>query len=448
MTRWVYTQLMRLALPVVLVAMGWRGWRSADYRIDLMARLGLRYPASAARPVWVHAVSVGEVQASSSLIRQLLQQVPARPLLLTMATATAMARARTLFGDLLLARSGRPPLAICYAPFDLPGAARRFLNHHAPTAALFLETELWPNLIACAAATGIPVALISARVSARSARRYRQFLPGLMRETLQHFGLIAVQSEVDAERFRLLGAKPEAVHTMGNIKFDFVLPEGLIDRAKVLREQMGSARPVWVAGSTHAGEEAQCLDAHLALCERAKVRGQPTPLMVMVPRHPERFESVARWLSSAGVQFARFSTQDAITRETRVLLVDSVGELLAFYAAGDAAFVGGSLIPVGGHNLLEPAALARPTIAGPHTFNAPEAAQLLELAEALIRVSDADSLAQALAAVMLDPAVAKARGLRAQHAVNANRGATARAMALLEPLLLADSIKLQSGAKP
>jgi 3-deoxy-D-manno-octulosonic-acid transferase len=351
-----------------------------------------------------------------------------------MATATGYERAQHLFGDLLQPKKAGPTLSLAYAPFDLPGAARRFLRAHQPVAALFLETELWPNLIAAAAGQGVPVALISARVSARSTQRYSRFASRLMRSTLGHIRLIATQSDADSQRFLRLGASESSVHEIGNIKFDFPLPAGLAVRAELLRTKLGPTRPVWVAGSTHAGEEQQCLAAHRTLLQQTFERGA-APLLVLAPRHPERFEHVAQWLQAQEIRFARHSLGNPVAADTELLLLDTLGELLNFYAACNVAFVGGSLVPVGGHNLLEPAALSKPTITGPHTFAAPDAARLLEDANGLIRVSDADSLAAALWTLFSNPQEAVASGGRAALAVATNRGATERALALLEPML-------------
>lgn len=438
-SRWPYTLLLRLALPVVLLVLWWRGWRRPAWRVDLRARLawGLSaggQPQAARQPLWVHGVSVGEVQAAAVLLRLLHERYPRRPLLLTTATATGHATALRLLLDLMLAEP--PALQLRYAPFDLPGVAERFLRHHQPCAALFLETEVWPNLVAALASRGIPLAIVSARVSERSTRRYRRFAPHLIGDALARFNLVAAQGEADAARFTGLGADPLRVQVTGNVKLDMQPPGEVASRGPRLRARLAPARPVWVAGSTHEGEEAVCLAAQRLLGQRFAAAGRPAPLLVLVPRHPERFDGVARLLESRGVSCRRLSAlhggEDLSACE--VLLVDAMGELVAFYAAADAAFVGGSLLPVGGHNLLEPAALGKPVLSGPHSFNAPDAARLLEQADALVRVSDGETMAQALWELLSQPAAA-ARGRRALAAVEASRGAAARTLAALAPLL-------------
>ncbi len=435
--RALYTLLLRLALPPVLLLLWWRGLRRPQYRVNLRERLAWLAPSAAPvaggmQPIWVHGVSVGEVQAAAPLLRLLHQRDPGRPLLLTTATATGHATAQRLLGDLL--RAPTPALQLRYAPFDLPGAARRFLRHHAPCAVIFLETEIWPNLIAVLAARQVPVAIVSARVSQRSTQRYRRHARRLIERTLTKVRLIAAQSDADARRFVELGAAPACVELVGNVKFDLALPADLDERGRQLREQYARARPLWVAGSTHQGEEEICLAAQRELVRRAAQQQHPAPLLVLAPRHPERFETVARLLQGEHLRFQRRSQGDADAMAD-VLLVDGLGELLAFYAAADVAFVGGSLVPVGGHNLLEPAALGKAVLTGPHSFNAPQAAQLLEAAAALERVEDPATLTEAVWNALTQPAEAHSRGQRAAAAVNASRGAAARTLAALEPLL-------------
>lgn len=432
----LYTLLLRMALPVVVLLFWWRGLRRPQYRVNLRERLAWfttprRAVPEPRRPVWVHGVSVGEVQAAVPLLRLLHAADPHRPLLLTTATATGHERAQRLLGDLLCLPGGA--LRLAYAPFDLPGAARRFLAHHMPVAAIFLETEVWPNLIQALAAQQVPAAIVSARVSRRSTQRYLKYAPGLIASTLRHLGLVAAQSDADAQRFMELGATPVAVRTTGNLKFDLAPPEDIAHRGRELRQHYAPHRPMWVAGSTHPGEEEACLAAQRELAARAVAAQQP--LLVLAPRHPERFQAVARMLEDQGVPFVRRSQPQQDAQGAQVLLVDGLGELMAFYAACDAAFVGGSLVPIGGHNLLEPAMLGKVVLTGPHSFNAPEAAALLTGASALVRVQDAASLADALAEALTQADEARARSERAAQAVAANRGAAERTLAALAPLL-------------
>jgi 3-deoxy-D-manno-octulosonic-acid transferase len=445
----LYTLLLRLSLPLVLAVLAFRGWRTPQRRMDLKARLGLGLTPDLRRPLWLHGASVGEVQAAAGLIRLLRTRHPTLPLLLTSGTATGQARARLLYGDLLRAdESGEVPLSLRQAPFDLPGAVRRFVDATVPCGVVLLETELWPNLVAGIAGCGVPLMMISARVSERSVRRYLHWARGLIGATLRHIAFIGAQTHEDAQRFVRLGARERDVGVLGNLKFDFPLPLDIRTRGAMLRARHAPGRALWVAGSTHAGEEAQVLQAQRSLWREvtelpsitaaaAKIPA-PAPLLVIAPRHPERFAAVAAWLQGRGVSFQRRSAlvaEAAVAPQTCVLLLDTLGELLSWYAASDVAFVGGSLVPVGGHNLLEPAALGRPVLTGPHSFNAPEAARLLESAEALLRVVDAQSLACAVAALLEDPSRAKAQGARAALAVEANRGAAQRSLEALERLV-------------
>ncbi|MEO7774951.1 MAG: lipid IV(A) 3-deoxy-D-manno-octulosonic acid transferase [Steroidobacteraceae bacterium] len=421
----LYTLLLRLATPFAIAFAWWHGVRSPELRTDIAQRLG-RTPPVADAPVWIHAVSVGEVQAIAGVLAALRIAHPQIALLLTTATPTGMARAKALYSD---------DVQLRYAPFDLPGAARRFLERTRPCMALFVETELWPNLIAACAAREIPIALISARVSERSKQRYLRFVPQLMRVTVSRLALIAAQSRQDAVRFAALGARAGCVHITGNIKFDVRLPGNLRARATELSARYARGRPVWVAGSTHAVEEEQLLDAH-----RQLIATVPDALLVLVPRHPQRFDAVARLLESSGVSFVRRSTQEDPVPGTQVVLVDSLGELLVFYALADVAFVGGSLVPVGGHNLLEPAALGMATLSGPHVGNAPDIARVLTAAQALVLVEDAASLARQLARLLPDAAARQRLGAAARATVEANRGAVARTLALLEAPLRAMAV--------
>lgn len=423
MSRAVYTLLLRLWLPWHALGLWRRGQRDPVLRTSLAAHLARQLPERNDRPLWLHAASVGELQALAGLLELLRERHARLPLLLTVGTAAGLSRARMLF-----APATWPGLTILAAPWDLPGVARRFLDATRPCAAVLVETELWPNLIAAASMRSIPLALVSARVSARSLGRYRRWVPGLMQATVRAFGWIGAQSAQDAARFIALGADPARVEVAGNLKFDMPLPAGILEQGAALRARAAPARPMWVAGSTHEGEEALCLAAQRELESAAAARGQALPLLVLAPRRPERFAQVAQWLAAERATFARSSLNEAVDLRASVLLVDRLGELLVCYAAADAAFVGGTLVPVGGHNLLEPAALAKPVLAGPCTFNAPEAARLLEECGALRRVRDGADLARSLQEVFDDPALARNLGARAAAAVAANRGAAARAL--------------------
>ncbi len=416
---YLYNILIYLAAPFAIAAQFWRGLWDPSYRDRVGERLG--FGAAIAGPtIWIHAVSVGEVQASQSLVAQLRKRHPQYKLLLTTVTPTGAARARLLFGDTIELR---------YVPLDLPGSVRRFFDRVQPQLAMILETELWPNLYAECGRRGIPLVLASARVSPRSVGRYRRLVP-LFRKTLSYGIVIAAQSETDAERFRSIGATPERTHVTGNIKFDFQPPPGIEAQGLRWREQNAPGRPIWVAGSTHEGEEVIILDAHRIVLQRF-----PDALLVLVPRHPQRFDSVRGLLAKRKDRSSDRSSRSAISPATSVLLGDTMGELMMFYAAADVAFVAGSLVPIGGHNLLEPASVGRPVLTGPHNFNSEEIAQLLMAAGAALVVKDTGQLAQALTDLLDASERRTAMGAAGKAVLDTNRGALDRLLTLVDPLL-------------
>ena len=399
----------------------WRGLRDPGYRGKLRERWGFGARV-APHGVWLHAVSVGEVQACAPLVGALRRSHPQLPLTVTTFTPTGAARARALFGDVAEVR---------YVPFDLPGAVRRFLRRVEPRLAVIFETELWPNLYRECRRRRVPLVLASARISARSLGRYRR-LGALFTDAVSGAAIVAAQGEGDAARFKALGATAARTHVTGNLKFDFELPAGLAERGRRLRGVYAARRPLWVAGSTHEGEEAAVLEAQRVVRSR-----HPGALVVIAPRHPPRFGAVAALLSAAGVDFVRRSDGEdaAHAADAAVLLLDTLGELLEFYAAADVAFVGGSLAPVGGHNLLEPAALGVPIVTGPHNFNGAEVARLLTARGAAIVVAGAAELGERVSALLADPGERERIGALGRDCVEASRGALARLLELIEPLL-------------
>ena len=392
---------------------------NSSYRNGFGQRFGFGYPKFS-RCIWIHAVSVGEVQAAAPLIRQISKQFPDRQLLITTVTPTGAAHVRTLFGD---------SVAHSYIPFELPVAVDRFFNNTQPELALIMETEIWPNLYRGCGIRDIPLILVSARISPRSLGGYRKLLP-LFRETLSHGIIIAAQSKADADRFQSLGASSVRTWVIGNIKFDIELPENLAGDGRDLRARMFGDRPIWVAASTHDHEEQQVLAAHAALKAQ-----HPNLLLVLVPRHPERFNDVRKLLEQQEFTYASRTKDQTCEKSTEVFLVDTMGELPLFYAASDIAFVGGSLVPVGGHNLLEPAALGLPVISGPNVFNAQEIADMFVDKGACTIVQDAPELAAAISTLIADPDAAKAMGERGRKIVLSNRGSLAKLLSLLEPLI-------------
>ncbi len=408
------------------VAMYWlfRALGNSSYRHGTGQRFGFGYP-KLDNCIWIHAVSVGEVQAAAPLIRELAKRYPKHQILVTSVTPTGAARVDDLFGD-TVARS--------YIPFEMPWAVNRFFASLNPEIALIMETEIWPNLYRGCGVRKIPLILVSARISPKSLSGYRRALP-LFRETLSHGIIIAAQSEADADRFRSLGASSDRTWVIGNIKFDIELPETLITDGRRLRRQLFGDRPVWIAASTHEDEEQQTLAAHALLKERF-----PDLLLVLVPRHPERFREVGKLVEQQEFQCVHRTAEEATDEGTDVFLVDTMGELPMFYAVSDVAFVGGSLVPVGGHNLLEPAALGLPVISGPHVFNAQEIADMFIERGASRVVHDFNELAASVGDLISNPDAATRIGEKGRDIVLKNRGSLSKLLGLLEPLI-GDSAK-------
>ena len=423
--RRLYTLLWYLALPLASLIVLWRGLRTRDYWRGGGARFGLGTPR-AGGGIWVHAVSVGEVQAAAILIAALREREPALEITLTAATPSGCARGRVLL----------PGLDVRYAPYDLPGSVRRCFARLRPRLLMIMETELWPNLLDQAHRAGVPTLIASARISARSARVY-QCLPGLMHAALAANVWVGAQSEADAERFRAIGVAPQRLALVGNIKFDRILPDDIYERGAALRALVAGQRPIWVAGSTHPGEESIVLRAHRQLLERA-----PRALLILAPRHAPRFDAAAAAIAEHGfrcLRRSRMASYNAAPGEAdtpfEVLLLDTLGELLEFYAGADLAFVGGSLVAVGGHNLLEPAALGLPVIAGPHQFNSPDVARVLAQRGALITVHDAQELSQAVSRLLADADLRARLGDAARAAIDSHRGALARLLRVIDSVL-------------
>jgi 3-deoxy-D-manno-octulosonic-acid transferase len=421
--RFLYLAAVYLAAPVISAMLAIRGLRDRSYWRNFGERFGFG-PSLATAPIWVHAVSVGEVQAAAALVHALRRRYPEVPVLVTTFTPTGAARARALF---------RGAAEVRFLPFDLPGSVRRFLDRARPRLAVIVETELWPNLYRRCRLRRIPLVIASARLSRRSTERYRR-LGALFKETVAGAMVVAAQGEGDAERFRALGAPAERTHVTGNIKFDLTLPSDIAEAGRVLREQYAPHRSVWVAGSTHGGmEEEAVLAAH-----RHVGTVHSGALLVLAPRHPNRFDEVAAGLERQGIAFRRrsqASTGNAASGAPDVLLLDTLGELLYFYAAADVAFVGGSLAPIGGHNLLEPAALGLPVLTGPNNSNGEDVARLLLDCGAAQIVRNGPELGTRVAALLSDRASRTQMGQRGRAAVDRNRGALEELLRLIDPLL-------------
>lgn len=414
----LYRLALLLAAPLIPLRLLWRGRRERGYLQHWNERLA-RGPAPVAGALWIHAVSVGEMRAAQPLVAALRAAHPDASVLLTCMTPTGRTTAEALYGSFA---------TIVYLPYDYAWLVRRFLRRVQPRAGILMETELWPNLIDAAARQKIPMVLANARLSARSARGYAR-LPALTRACLARIAAVAAQSEADAARLLKLGAA--SAHVTGNLKFDIAPPPALLERGAAWKAQWGQ-RPVLLAASTREGEEAPLLRAFAEAAPAAV-------LLVLVPRHPQRFDEVAELIESAGLSCQRRSALDGaqLHAGTRVLLGDSLGELFAYYAACDVAFVGGSLVPLGGQNLIEAASVGRPVLVGPHTFNFEEATRRAIEAGAALRVSEADGLLEKALQLLNDDAARARMGEAGLAFVARHRGAAVRVAGLVAPLLRA-----------
>ncbi len=428
--RAAYALLTYVLLPIYALYWVVRGLVNRTYWDRFSQRFGVGFPQLPAGSIWVHAVSVGEVQATVPLVRELQNRFPDRRVLLTTVTPTGAAHVRKLFGD---------SVSHCYIPFETPNAVNNFFKAVKPALALVMETEIWPNLYHACGQRRVPLVLVSARISPKSVERYRKLLP-LFREALSHGILIAAQGDADARRFLSLGANPARTWITGNIKFDFEHPTDLPASGRAFRDRYFANRPVWVAASTHEGEEELVLDAHRQILEAI-----PDALLVLVPRHPERFDSVATLVRKRGFGLVKRTDDSPVPTDVPVFLGNTMGELPLFYAASDVAFLGGTLVPVGGHNLLEPGALGLPVITGPHLFNTQDIADLFIDIGAASTVHDVRGLSDAVQALLSDPMAAKAIGKKGRKVVKTNRGALRRLMVLLEPLVAEVGSRKTSG---
>lgn len=420
--RFLYNLLTYLLLIPFAIYWLIKGVGNRSYVDRLQQRFGFGFP-KLDQCIWVHAVSVGEVQAAVPLIHALIERFPGQKLVVTTVTPTGAARVAALFGD---------KVEHCYIPFEFPNAIRSFFSSIRPSAAMIMETEIWPNLYRGCGVRKIPLILVSARISPRSIPGYRRLLP-LIRETLSHGIIIAAQSQVDADRFLELGASPHRTWVTGNIKFDVRLDPDVTGQGKLLRSELFGERPVWIAASTHDGEEQQVLQAHRRLIEQ-----HPDILLILVPRHPERFHGVRDLIEKQRFSMVSRTADQSCDPSTEVFLVDTMGEVPLFYAASDIAFVGGSLVPIGGHNLLEPAAQGLPIITGPHLFNAQEIADEFIGRGACRVVANSDELATSVANLIENPLEAREMGAKGLAVLEQNRGSLERLLVLLEPLLVSD----------
>jgi len=437
--RFIYTLAVLALLPWAAIHLLWRARRQKEYLHHWGERWGFfpqRKPSQQylAPTVWLHAVSVGETRAAQPLVAALCARYPDHRILFTHMTPTGRAASVALFGD---------TVERLYLPYDTPWAMRRFLCHYQPRIGLIMETELWPNLLTECRAAGVPVYLLNARLSARSARRYGRW-PNLTREVLQSLSAIGAQSADDAARLTRLGA--EKITVTGNIKFDIATPPEQMELGRVFRARMG-ARPVWLAASTREGEEALILDAwHSAMNSKKVLSPLPggagdtamnsqnkavSSLLVIVPRHPQRFDEVARLVTDRGLRLQRRSEESAIAPTTHVLLGDSMGEMFAWYAAVDVAFIGGSLKDYGCQNLIEACAVGTPVLIGPSTYNFAEAAREALACGAAHAITDADDLVRQMDMLLTDVAYREQMSRAGREFAARHRGATAHTLELI-----------------
>jgi 3-deoxy-D-manno-octulosonic-acid transferase len=414
--RGLYSAVLYVLTPVTVYHLIWRGFRFREYFQRWNERYA-SYPHPARQAdVWLHAVSMGEVNAAAPVVDALRKAHPEWRWLVTTITPTGSARVRALWGD---------EVEHVYVPYDLPGAVSRFLRHYRPRLALVMETELWPNLLFGCRDRGIPAYILNARLSARSLRGYRALAP-LIARVVRTLRCIGAQSSADAGRFVALGATREGVIDTGNLKFDIAVPEGLDDFVQTFRDNVGQ-RPVWIAASTHEEEEAAVVAIHRRLRER-----WPELLLLWAPRHPERFGRVAEQAQAVGWKVATRRKSTWPGDDDDVFVIDTMGELMAFYACAEAAFVGGSLQPVGGHNLLEPAAVGTAMVTGPHLHNFVEISRRLREAGALVVADDADGIAQALGELLADPQARDRISGAGRALVEQGRGALARTLQMID----------------
>jgi len=414
--RFFYTVALWLLLPYIFLRLLWRARKQPEYLHHIGERFGF-YSINSKQPViWLHAVSVGETRATQSLVTRLCADYPDHQILLTHTTPTGRAASEQLYGNHVLR---------VYLPYDYPYAVKHFLRHFRPQLGILMETEIWFNLIHTCHKTGTPLLLLNARMSDKSALGYARF-SRLTRNALGKLTAIAAQTADDAVRLAGLGA--QNVSVMGNLKFDIEPPPAMLELGRQLREQFGAARKVFLAASTREGEEVLLLDA-------LKKMQIPGFLLVIVPRHPQRFAEIAHLLDLRNIPFQRRSSNCAVPAEIQVVLGDSMGEMFAYYAAADITFIGGSLLPYGGQNLIEACAVGTPVLIGPHTYNFAEATRLAIRAGAAVQVQNSDELVAALQRLLGNPDALCEMRQKCAGFVTSNRGATNTSIQIIKSLL-------------
>ncbi|MEW5009823.1 MAG: lipid IV(A) 3-deoxy-D-manno-octulosonic acid transferase [Cycloclasticus sp.] len=406
--RLLYSVLLYLFSPFILLRLLIRGRKAPAYLNRWAERFAYYQGAQTGSVIWFHTVSVGEAEAAFPLINQLAELYPASEILVTTTTPTGSARVKAFLGH---------RVQHVYLPYDTPGAMRRFYRRFKPRIGIILETEIWPNMLHQAKQHGVPTLIVNARLSEKSAKAYAR-LASFTRQTLADITQVCAQTELSAERFIALGLAPEKVSVPGNIKFDMRLPANLSEQAEVIRRDWFQQRPSWIAASTHDGEDGKILDAFAELKQEFS-----NSLLVLVPRHPERFDAVAKLCEKRGYSVTRRSEHRGTRVSSDVFLLDSLGELRLYYGTVDVAFVGGSLMPTGGHNMLEPAALAVPILFGPYVHNFTDISQRLLEQQAAAQVADQQQLASQLIDLLRHSEKRDQMGSAGQRFVEQNKGA-------------------------
>ncbi len=420
MMRSVYTLIVYLLTPVFSLRLLIKGRRNPAYRERWQERFGFFDGAPLANAIWIHAVSVGEARATQLMVKTLRDIYPKMPIVISTTTPTGAEHVQSLYGD---------EVTHAYFPYDLPGSISRWLTHINPRLVILMETEIWPNLIGACKKRGIDVVLANARLSEKSAAGYARF-SSFSRKVLSCIRLIAAQSPADAERFISLGYSQDKIHVTGSVKFDMRQTAVVQEQSEAIRRLLGVGRPIWIASSTREGEEEAVLAAHTRVLE-----SKPDALLLLVPRHPERFDKVALLCEQQGFQVVRRSTSRPCLDQHQIFLGDSMGELAIFYQTADLAFVGGSLVDKGGQNIMEPASLGLPVVFGPSMFNFAAVSEMMLCEEAAVRIDNAQSLADQVVDWLSDASERARVGENGRRVVEENRGATGRLLTLIEPLL-------------
>ncbi len=418
--RFIYTLLFYLLTPFVLLRLYWRGFKAPEYRKRWGERLAIYHTKYPDNVIWIHAVSVGEAEAVFPLVEKLQEQYPSDRVLITTTTPTGSARVRAVLGD---------TVSHVYLPYDLPGVVCRFLNTFRPKIAIIMEKEIWPNLFAQVGEQKIPLFIINARLSVNSARGYKK-ISGLIVPALAHVTAVATQTQEDRERFIEIGSAEQKTAVKGNIKFDVTIPEDVIAEGHILKRNLFSERFVWIIASTHKGEDEIFFNIYKRLKQYI-----PELLLLVVPRHPERFNAVKHTAEQQQLKTIMRSSESACATETDVYIADTMGELKMLYAAADIGFIGGSMVPVGGHNILEPLTVGLPVMFGPYMINFKEIANNVLSLQAAIQCQDSDEIIETVMRLHGGTAFRQQLIEKGAKFLNSNQGATTRIIDMLERYL-------------